>query len=29
MGYDDCSWCMGGSDDRGSVGAATSMTLEL
>jgi hypothetical protein len=27
-GYDDCS-CMGGSEDRGSVGAATSMTLEL
>ena len=21
MGYDDCSWCMGGSDDRRSIGA--------
>jgi hypothetical protein len=29
MGYDDCSWCMGGSDDRRSVGAATSITLDL
>jgi hypothetical protein len=29
MGYDGCSWCMGASDDRRSVGSATSMTLEL
>jgi hypothetical protein len=29
MGYEDCSWCMEGSDDRRSVGAATSITLEL